>query len=275
MSVGRKAVQRAYVLIGCALLSAAWGCAEAPVKPSITTRARPTYVPREAPLGPNHTVVIDAGHGGNDPGTSHNGLQEKVLVLDIAKRLRDELAAAGVNVLLTRDTDRFIPLSSRATVANRVQADLFVSIHVNANKNRQVAGAEVYYPRISIISASANWPPSIVQTEIGMPQLTVKQALWDMVLEQGRANSRRLASSICRSLGHGLQVGCKGKSARFVVLREARMPAVLVEVGYVSNRAEAERLANPAYRQAAAQSIADGVKGYLRQLDAQPVYASQ
>ncbi len=275
MSVVTGWGRRACLVLGCALLSTAWGCAAAPARPPLDRQAGPQSLPPALPVGPIRTVVLDAGHGGHDPGTQHHGLQEKVLTLDIARRLRDELSASGVHVIMTRDTDRFIPLSGRAAAANRVRADVFVSVHVNANRSRQVAGAEVYYPRVSVLSASSNWPPSITESEVGVPQLSVKQALWDIVLEQGRANSRRLAATICRSIGHGLQVGCKGKSARFVVLREARMPAVLVEVGYVSNRAEAMRLGSAPYRQAAALSIAEGIKAYLRHLDAQPLYAGR
>lgn len=209
--------------------------------------------------------------GGHDPGTSHHGLQEKRLALDIAKRVRTHLKAAGFAVVMTRETDRFIPLRSRAALANRLPADLLVSIHLNANHNRRVAGAEVYYPRESVISPSASWPPSIIHQEIGIPLPQVKQVLWDLVLQRKRSQSRRLAVTICRALERNLQVNCKGKSARFAVLREARMPAVLVEVGYVSNLSEARRLGSAEYRQAAAQSISQGIVSYVRDVGAQHI----
>jgi N-acetylmuramoyl-L-alanine amidase len=218
------------------------------------------------------TVVLDAGHGGHDPGTSHHGLKEKLLALDIAKRLRTRLQELGLTVVLTRETDQFIPLSGRPAIANRLNADLFVSVHLNANRNSRVSGIEVYYPRESVVAASAPWPPSVSSAELGAPTMQVKQVLWDLVLRGNRWESRRMASSICRAMREGLSAPCRAvKPARFVVLREARMPAVLVEVGYVSNRAEATRLGNAAYRQAAAEAIAEGIVSYIRSVGAQHI----
>lgn len=194
------------------------------------------------------------------------------MALDVAKRLRTSLQRAGLRVVMTRDTDQFIPLSGRPAIANRLQADLFVSVHINANRNRNVSGVEVYYPRESVVSASAQWPPAIAASEIGVPSLEVKQVLWDLVLTRTRGQSRRLASTVCRSLRDGLAVPCRVvKPARFVVLREAWMPAVLVEVGYVSNRAESRRLATSEYREAAASAIARGILAYARELGAQHI----
>ena len=244
------------------------GCATPPI-----TATAPLRSPARAPLtGPVRTVVIDAGHGGHDPGTQHFGLKEKVLALDIAKRLRTHLQREGLTVVMTRDTDQFIPLSERPAIANRMQADLFVSVHINANRNRRVSGIEVYYPRTSVVSSSAQWPPAVVPAEVAVPSTTVKQVLWDMVLRQTRSQSRRLASALCRSMRNGLQVHCRGiKPARFVVLREAWMPAVLIEVGYVSNQAEASRLSTVEYREAAAQCISDGIVDYVREQGAQHI----
>ena len=226
-----------------------------------------------APLaGPINTVVIDAGHGGHDPGTSHFGLKEKYLALDIARRLKLELQSAGLTPVMTRETDQFIPLSGRPAIANRLQADLFVSVHVNANPHSGVSGVEVYYPRESVVAASAQWPPSVAPADVGVPSVTVKQILWDLVLTRSRSHSRRLASTICRSMRHGLPVPCHGaKAARFVVLREAWMPSVLVEVGYVTNPVEAQRLGTQEYRQAIAQSIAEGITAYIRELGVQHI----
>jgi len=254
-----------------ALLAALPGCESPPV-----SGGPPMRSPADSGLGPLasaiETVVIDAGHGGHDPGTSHFGLKEKHLALDIAKRLRTQLQNAGLRVAMTRETDHFIPLSGRPAVANRLRADLFVSVHINANRNRQVSGIEVYYPRESVVGSGAHWPPIVLPGEIGVPSLTVKQILWDMVLGQTRSQSRRLASSVCRAMRDDLRAPCRGaKGARFVVLREAWMPAVLVEVGYVSNRAEAQRLGLAEYRQAAAQGIARGIVAYIRELGTQHI----
>ena len=261
-------------LVAAASLTLSWvsGCAtqQFPTEPRpLVSPARP-YAPQ--PVGAVGTVVIDAGHGGHDPGTSHYGLKEKHLTLDIAKRLHAQLQEAGLNVVMTRDADRFIPLSGRPAIANRLQADVFVSVHINANRNRSMSGVEVYYPRESVVSASAQWPPSVRPSDVALPTTTVKQVLWDLVLGRTRSHSRRLAADICRSMRDGLQVPCRAvKPARFVVLREAWMPAVLVEVGYVTNQAEARRLAQGTYRQAIAESIASGIVSYIRGLGAQHI----
>ncbi len=258
------------VRLVAACLAAAPGCATEPMV------GEPLRIPARAAAPPLlsevRTIVIDAGHGGHDPGASHHGFKEKHLVLDIAKRLRARLQAAGLNAVLTRESDRFIPLSGRPAVANRLRADLFVSVHANANRSRRVSGIEVYYPRTSVVSSSAQWPPAISPGEVGLPSTTVKQVLWDLVLRETRLQSRRLGSAVCRTMERELQAPCRVvKPARFVVLREAWMPAVLVEVGYVSNYAEAQRLGSAAYRDAAAGAIAAGILAYIRERGAQQI----
>ena len=176
-----------------------------------------------------------------------------------------------MTVVMTREVDQFIPLSGRPAVANRLGADLFVSVHINANKHRGVSGAEVYYPRVSAVSQTAKWPPAVRPAEVGVPTVTVKQILWDLVLGRKRSQSRKLASTICGSLKHGLQVSCRTKPARFVVLREAWMPSVLVEVGYVSNWEEARQLESSDYRASAAESITQGIVAYIRETGAQHI----
>ena len=241
------------------------GCALEPMPPVGAPIRSPSRYPGQSLGAPIRTVVIDPGHGGQDPGTSHFGLKEKHLVLDIARRLRAALEQAGYTVVMTRDADQFIPLSRRPGSANRLRADLFVSIHINANRSARVSGVEVYYPRLSTVGGTSAWPPAVMSGEIGVGSATVREVLWDLVLGRTRFQSRRLASSVCRSVHEGLSVPCRAvKPARFVVLREAWMPAVLVEVGYVTNRTEASRLASAEYRQAAARSIANGILAYIR-----------
>ena len=248
------------------------GCATT-FPPSATAPLQSPPSPYGPPVtSPIRTVVIDPGHGGHDQGTAHFGLMEKALALDIGKRLRTQLQDAGLRVIMTRETDQFIQLGGRSGLANRLPADLFVSVHVNANRNRRIAGIEVYYPRHSVLSSSAPWPPRVAPDEVSLPSMTIKQVLWDTVLGKTRASSRRLAMSICRSMRAALGAPCRGiKPARFVVLREACMPAVLVEVGYVTNRSEAEQLSSAAYRQTAAQAIARGILRYARELDGENI----
>ena len=248
------------------------GCATAPHRP-VTAPIRSPAWRSSLPLpSAVQSIVVDAGHGGNDPGTSHNGLKEKHLTLDISKRLRDQLQEAGLTVTLTRESDQFITLESRPAVANRLGTDLFVSVHVNANPyNHNISGVEAYYPRVSVVSSSS-WPAFLSSDEIGTASAEVRQVVWDLVLARTRTQSRRLAASICRTMKNQLHIPCLGtKAARFVVLREAWMPAVLVEVGYVTNRNEAERLGTAAYRQAAAEAIANGIVSYIRELGVQHI----
>ena len=268
--MNREGVQKARLsrcVLAVAVLS---GCATTqPLSPR--TGGMPLQSPLRysstLPVNPVQMIVVDAGHGGHDPGTSHYGLKEKQLALDITRRLRTALEARGITVVMTRETDQFIPLSGRPALANRLGADVFVSVHINANHNQRVVGSEVYYPRQSVVAADAAWPPDLQPSEVGIPSTTVKQILWDLVLGRMRSQSRRLASSICQGMRDGLPTPCNGtQPARFVVLREAWMPAVLVEVGYVTNRVEAERLSNPTYRQTAAESIAKGIVSYIREL---------
>ncbi len=244
-----------------------WGCATTPRHPAVPFERPPAPIGLTPAPGVTGTVVVDAGHGGKDPGTQHSGLREKDLNLDIARRLRTELKARGLIAVMTRDRDEFIPLSQRPEVANRIPADLFVSVHINASRNRRVAGFEVYYPRESVINgAAAGLPPGVEPAEVAQPSSSIRQILWDLFMRHSRHDSTRMASHICHSMRARLGTRCRGiKGARFVVLREARMPAVLVEVGYVTNRSDAERLASPSYRQAVAEAIADGVAAYLRE----------
>ena len=257
-----------FVGLSCFCLGLA-GCATVSTTTPSALALRPLISPGLTPI---QTIVLDPGHGGYDPGTSHHGLREKDLTLDIARRLRNELKSTGLSVVMTRDHDEFIKLQRRAAIANRLPADLFVSIHVNANRRRSVSGVEVYYPRESVLDPTASWPPGLQAEDIGSATTTIRDVTWDLVLSRARRHSVRMASAICRSMRERLGVQCRGvRGARFVVLREAWMPAVLVEVGYVSNRDEATRLASAAYRQAIAQGIADGVTTYVTQLDRAPI----
>jgi len=238
------------------------GCATVPHAATPTAPTTKLYPPIGTSI---HRIVVDAGHGGHDPGTQHHGLQEKNLNLDIARRLQAELQSSGWTVVLTRDRDEFVELSQRAHIANHLPADLFVSIHVNANPHRTVQGVEVYYPRQSVVDARLNLPPHVEAGEVEPANIVARHVLWDLVLSQARHQSVSAAQQVCRALRERLQVRCLGvHGARFVVLRESWMPAILVEVGYVSNREEASRLATPDYRQAIAEAIAEGLVSYAQ-----------
>lgn len=262
-------MKRSVAFVVCASLLLV-GCSSLKAPPGALLKPPPRLVsPERLPV---RSVVVDAGHGGHDPGAMHHGLKEKDLTLDIARRLRTQLRGHGLLVTMTRETDDFVALSRRPGVANRMAADLFVSVHINANRSRHVSGVEVYYPRESSVDAEAAFPPHVEPAEVALPTTTIRRVLWDLVLSRTRRDSARMALQICRAMRARLGVRCRWvRGARFVVLREARMPAVLVEVGYLSNRPEASRLASPAYRQTVAQAIAEGLLAYIRGLGLQHI----
>ncbi len=208
-------------------------------------------------------VVIDPGHGGDDPGASHHDLKEKDINLDIAGRLKPYLDAVPIRVQMTRDNDTFVELTERAGIAHRTQADAFVSIHANANSRAWVSGLEVYYPRESEVTSVQGWPPRVGGGEAAYSSTTIRQLAWDLVLRNARSQSELLAEDICTSLRAQLGAQCITKAARFVVLRQAQMPAVLVESGYLSNPDEAKKLGDADYRQRLAEAVGDGLLAFL------------
>lgn len=167
------------------------------------------------------TVVIDAGHGGKDGGSVWNGLLEKKLCLDVAKRVESALKSHGLKTVMTRRTDTFVELDQRARIANRVSSSVFVSIHFNGSRKTSISGGEAYYrsPR-----------------------------------------GRLLASAICRVMKKRVSGSTRGIFyGNYKVLRETAMPAVLVECGYLSNKREASRCADPDHRQELADAIVSGL----------------
>jgi len=219
-------------------------------------------------------VVIDAGHGGNDPGAiGRTGLREKDVNLDVAKRLALLLKSQGVDVLMTRSTDKFIPLKTRSHIANNSKADLFVSIHSNANHARSLNGFEVYYVASSLndskraISAAKNASLNLDGASFASQSVNLKAILWDMIYTYDRAESIQLARDICKSVGSSMDIRINGvKDARYEVLRGARMPAVLIEIGFVSNLNEERKLRNGFYRQKMAEGIMVGISDYAQSL---------
>jgi N-acetylmuramoyl-L-alanine amidase len=217
-------------------------------------------------------VVIDAGHGGNDPGAiGRTGLREKDINLDIAKRLSKLLRDSGLEVVLVRSTDQFISLQRRVDIANSCRGELFVSIHTNANRVRGLNGFEVYYvsPKLNDTQrALASARSSRLNLDRGWSageSLALRATLWDMLYSASRAESIRLARSICRTIDDELDIRVIGvKGANFFVLKGACTPAVLVEIGFVSNQEEERRLKNNFYRQQIAEAISSGIKEYAR-----------
>lgn len=218
------------------------------------------------------TIVIDPGHGGKDPGASHNNITERELTLDISKRLGSVLRAAGYNVVFTRSKDNWISLSERASIAMKKKGDLFISIHVNASTKPNVSGFETYYLDLAGTKESvrlAAQENSGTNHRLG----EMEAILTDLLLSARIQESRKLAAEIQKNTvsqikKRGHQVSNNGiKGAPFHVLIGSSMPGVLVEIGYCTNSAEAKRLKQPKYRDALAEGIANGIHQYARQLE--------
>jgi N-acetylmuramoyl-L-alanine amidase len=219
-------------------------------------------------------VVIDAGHGGNDPGAiGRHGLREKDVNLDIAKKLSSLLKEEGVQTVLTRSSDRFIPLSTRVNIANKAGAELFICIHANANRSRISSGFEVYYVAPSVSdskraaltarSASLNLKDAVFASN----NQDLKTIVWDMIYTNSRAESIELSHSLCRVMDSCIDANILGvKSARFQVLRGITMPGILIEVGFVSNLNEERLLKTSAYRQKIAEGILEGIRDYSQNM---------
>ncbi|MFH1440756.1 MAG: N-acetylmuramoyl-L-alanine amidase [Candidatus Omnitrophota bacterium] len=218
-------------------------------------------------------VVIDAGHGGKDPGAIGRGigLKEKDVNLDIALRLAEALKKEGIEVIMTRSTDVFIPLKKRVDIANTANADLFISIHANSNRVRSLEGFEVYYISENVsdskraLSSAENDFLNIDKNCFDHYTLDLKAVLWDLIYTNSRAESVELAQAICHSVNRNLSAKVLGvKTAAFCVLKGTHMPAVLVETGFLSNRNEESLLKSGSYRQQVADAVFEGVEDYSK-----------
>jgi N-acetylmuramoyl-L-alanine amidase len=217
-------------------------------------------------------VVIDPGHGGKDPGAiGRTGLREKDVNLDIAYRLAKLLRDDGVAVVMTRSTDTFISLERRVDIANNSGADLFISVHSNASRTRSLNGFEAYY--VSTKSSDSNRAaaaadkarPNVDGGAFAYTTKPLMATLWDMLLTFNRGESMQLARQICKTIGADLETKILGvKGANFYVLKGARMPAVLLETGFISHAQEERMLKNGYYRQQIAESIERGIIRYAQ-----------
>jgi N-acetylmuramoyl-L-alanine amidase len=218
-------------------------------------------------------IVIDAGHGGYDTGTiGPNGLMEKDVVLDVAKRLGRLLESRlGAEVIYTRRDDTFIPLETRTAIANRERADLFISIHANSSHNSDARGVETYYlnftssPEALEVAARENAVSAKSIHEL--QDLVKKIALKDKIDE-----SREFAGDVQESLYGGLAMNNAGihdrgvKKAPFIVLIGANMPSILAEISFVSNPTDERKMETSEHRQRIAESLYRGVSKYVNGL---------
>lgn len=212
------------------------------------------------------TIVIDPGHGGKDPGAVSQTRQEKQITLTLSKILRDILATKGYNVRLTRETDVYIPLRERTRFATNQKADLFISIHTNASTARAATGIETYYLALaSDESARITAMRENTGAQYSMKEL---EALVGRILKQSKSTeSRQLAQCIQAQLTSGKQVKNRGvKHAPFVVLIGTKVPAVLVEIGFISNPKEGQKLTTKVYQRQLATGIAEGIEQYIKSI---------
>jgi N-acetylmuramoyl-L-alanine amidase len=214
-------------------------------------------------------IVIDPGHGGHDSGTiGVDGLEEKDVVLDVALRLGKLLhERLGAEIIYTRSDDTFIPLETRTAIANKAQADLFLSIHANSSSDATARGVETYYLNFTstpdALETAARENAVSTQSIHELSDLVKKIALKDKIDE-----SREFASDVQQGLYSGLTRGNAGlknrgvKKAPFVVLIGANMPSVLAEISFVTNPRDANELRQPEYRERVAESLYKGVARY-------------
>jgi len=258
--------------------------------------AAPAGAPTSEPQRP--TIVVDAGHGGVETGAiGPGGTQEKELTLLLAQSLARELQKRlPVNVELTRDQDAEVPLDNRAALANQHQAALFISIHLNSSVGASAHGAETYFlsldasdRKAAAVAAAENEPkgpaqpsptplPGAIGEATPVPAAAaspdLKLILWDLAQSQHLAESQRFATLVQEELNSALGLRDRGvKQAPFRVLMGAGMPAVLVELGFISNPDEEKKLLTPAYRDQLVDALVRAVSRY-RLLDVTPAQAA-
>ncbi len=217
------------------------------------------------------TVMIDAGHGGKDPGASRNRIREKEYVLKTAKMLGKKLKAKGFNVLYTRSTDVFIPLEERTAKANVQKVDLFVSLHINANKKTNVNGIETYYLNLARSKSArrvAARENAITEKRISDLQFILTDLMLNSKMQESKALAELVQKSMVKTVrARGWKSQSNGvRSAPFYVLMGAKMPSILVELGYCSNATEAKRLRNNSYLNLLADGIANALDTYRHNL---------
>ena len=223
-----------------------------------------TAVPRSArvdpktqsPAAPFALVVIDAGHGGQDPGTVQTGMVEKELTLDLAHRLQRQLQERGLATLLTRIDDSYVSLQDRTAIANDQESCVFVSIHFDEAGRPAATGIETFYAAhpVSVPERMVSWLPFLQRTSSEPPNV----------------ESQSLATFIQESLVAYTQAVNRGtRPQQFFVIANVRHPAVLVEGGFLTNKDDVAKLANHDYREQMATAISEGILRYRDTLQEQ------
>ena len=233
-----------------------------PEKPPANADANLT-LPRQLGLEVK-TVVIDPGHGGKDPGAiSNSQVYEKSVVLELSLILRDLLVSRGYNVRLTRDNDIYLPLRERTRKATMQGADLFISIHANAAFHTGASGVETYYLALAS-DETAKRTAARENSDAGYGIKELDKLVREILKESKSVESRRLAQCVQTQLASSTRATDRGvKHAPFVVLIGTKVPAILVEVGFLSHTIEADKLTKKAYQHSIAEAIANGIDRYV------------
>ncbi|MCM2357361.1 MAG: N-acetylmuramoyl-L-alanine amidase [Geobacteraceae bacterium] len=238
----------------------------APVEEKARGAAKPA-------IGKIRRIVVDAGHGGHDPGAiGAGGTREKDVVLQIALKLAAMLRAElGLDVVLTRSTDVFLELQERTAIANQVGADLFVSIHANASLNRGAMGMETYYLNLAKTEKAAQLAAKENGTSLEKVSL-LQAVLFDLMANYKLNDSAHLADEVQKAAYRKVSADYQGarnlgvKQGPFYVLVGATMPSILVETAFLSNEREEALLSDPQYQETTAAGIMEGIKGYIASL---------
>ena len=236
----------------------------------------PTVAPAPRTRG-ERVIVIDPGHGGREKGAAGpTGLLEKDVTLDLAQRLKRELqTSSDWTVVLTRDEDRIVGLDERTAIANHNQADLFLSIHLNASPRRSARGAETYFLSAEATDNDARKVAAMesrlsgVEPQDGAPTGdSLELVLWDLAQNRFLAESSSLGEKVQSRLNDLTGTRNRGvRQAPFRVLMGATMPAILVEVGFITNRDEESKFKTDDYKENVVSALASAVRDYLQQLN--------
>jgi N-acetylmuramoyl-L-alanine amidase len=251
----------------------------APVAPALNARGG-FSLSRQLGLGIAR-IVIDAGHGGHDPGAQVKGLSESELTLDVALRLEKLLLRQpGVEVIQTRRTNAFVPLEERTEIANRSGADIFLSIHANASADGRARGVETYYLNFAP-TAEAETIAARENAASTRPMRQLPELVRAIALNNKLDESRDLARLVQESLFAQVRKSDKRarnlgvKQAPFMVLVGAQMPSVLTEISFLTNLQDAGLLATEKYRQQIAEALLAGITRYQQALKKAPAVATQ
>jgi len=230
----------------------------------------------DAPRDRFDAVVIDAGHGGEDHGAlGVEGLAEKELVLDIAVKLAEQLRESGLDVLLTRVDDRFVPLETRTSLANDARGDLFISIHANSASSQKPKGIETYFVSLESSDESASLVARRENEAFGLDAKIPRgndplmALLGDMIATEHVIESSEFAKLVQGELEGVDSAGSRGvKQAPFVVLMGVQMPASLIEIGFLSNPEDERALRAGRHRGAIVDAVARAVLDFGKRYDA-------